>query len=306
MIGKIWKHEVDSSKNLSPGDSWGIFSSQRNPSYFCTGALELFKRADSSDWDKVTANSYAILMKVRNAATGLVPDLCSSSGQVTQPVFKYDAIRTPWRMAWAYFWYGHDTAKTVCSTIASWITAKTGGDLAKIGDGYNLDGTQTSQYNNGTFVGCFASAGMVDAQHQTWLDAAYKRLDSLVAMKEVYFSQSLKLLNLLLMSGNMPNFWNMPVAIASPKISSDAGKAPAIPEISFVSHGGILNVVAAPGAFRVDICNSLGQRVVEPYSGLAGNHRVSLPIGKHLQYGVYWAHLKTAAGSATARIIVTQ
>jgi endoglucanase len=306
FIGKIWKYEVDSSGNLSPGDSWGIFSSQRNPSYFCTGALQLFKKADTSNWNRVITNSYALLLKVRNATTGLVPDWCTSAGQPREAVFKYDAIRTPWRMAWAYCWYGHDTAKTICTSIASWITTKTGGDPAKIGDGYNLDGSVTSSYNNSTFVGCLGSSGMVDAKHQAWLDAAYIRLqDTLVAVKETYFNQSLKLLNLLLMSGNMPNFWDMPVSIASPKPAGSSEKAFAFPSVSYDPRGDLLNVAAGPGAFSIGIYNSAG-RVTEHFFGRSHGGRTSVSIDKRLQAGVYWARLNTASGNASARVIIAR
>jgi endoglucanase len=304
FLGKIWKNEVDSGGLLSPGDSWGVFSSQRNPSYFCTAALELFKKADSSNWQRVINNSYALLLKARNSTTGLVPDWCTNSGSAVQGVFKYDAVRTPWRMAWAYSWYGHDTAKTICSSIATWIASNTGGDPAKVGDGYNLDGSATSKYNNSTFVGCFASAGLVDAKHQTWLDAAYKRLqDTLGPVKETYFNESLKLLNLLLMSGNMPNFWNMPVAIASPKPASIAANSSIRPAISWDVKRSALSAVTAPGNVSLEILTASGQRVMEAYRGVSRG-RVSVTLGKRLQAGMYWARINTAAGSAAARIIV--
>jgi hypothetical protein len=245
-------------------------------------------------------------MKARNPTTGLVPDCCTNSGSAVQPVFKYDAIRTPWRMAWAYCWYGHDTAKIVSSTIASWIATKTGGDPTKIGDGYSLDGTASSNYNNGTFVGCFASAGMVDAKHQTWLDAAYKRLDSLVAQKEVYFSQSLKLLNLLFMSGNMPDFWDDPVSIGSPEYSGNAGKPLKNPLFSWDIRNGVLSLTGVQGGYTIDIFNSSGRPAAKPYYGRSEGGMVNLSLAKRLQPGVYWARLNSATIKTATRVIIAR
>jgi endo-1,4-beta-D-glucanase Y len=306
FIAKIWKNEVDSGGLLSPGDSWGVFSSQRNPSYFSTAALDLFKKVDSSNWNRVLTNSYGLLMKSRNATTGLVPDWCSNSGQAQQPVFKYDAVRTPWRMSWAYCWNGNDTAKAVSSSIASWITTKTGGDPAKIGDGYNLDGTQTSQYNNGTFVGCFATAGLVDAKHQAWLDASYGRLsDTLVAVKEKYYSQSLKLLTLLLLSGNMPDFWNMPTTAVSPAPAAGSGKMSAVPAVSLDLRGAVVSVSNAVGACALDVYNSAGRRIAGPLFGYSDGSRVNFPLSKPLLPGAYRLRLKTE-GNVVNRLVIAR
>lgn len=306
FIQKVWKAEVDSGGLLSPGDSWGVFSSQRNPSYFSMAALELFKKADSSNWSRVITNSYALLMKARNATTGLVPDWCTNTGSAVQAVFKYDAIRTPWRLAWAYCWDGNADAKTICSSMASWITTKTSGDPAKIGDGYSLDGTQSSQYNNGTFVGCFASAGMVDTKHQTWLDASYNRLsDTLGVVKEKYYSQSIKLLNLMLMSGNMPNFWNMPVGVVSPNIVA-RDKSACATSIVWDARSGVLSAVTAPGAFNLEIFNASGRSVIGTHQGIATDGRIGICMGNRLHPGAYWVRVKTGAGSATTRIAISR
>jgi endoglucanase len=304
LIGKLWKYEIDSDGYLTSGDAWNTIT-QRNPSYFNTAALQLFKKADTSNWSKVISNSYSLIMKCRNATTGLVPDWCSPTGTAIG-TFKYDAIRVPWRMAWAYSWYGHDTAKTVASTMASWIATKTSGDPGKIGDGYSLDGTASSNYSNGTFVGCFASAGLVDAKHQAWLDAAYGRLsDTLVKQKEVYFSQSIKLLNLLLMSGNMPDFWNMPVSIVSPENPIKAGKTLMAPKISWDSRNGVLSLAGVQAGYSVDIFNSSGRLVARPNCGKSNGGIVSLSLAQRLQRGIYWARLNTAAGITTTRVVIT-
>jgi hypothetical protein len=207
LVDKIWNKEVNTNGYLKPGDNW---DQKKNPSYFSTAALESFKHAGSQDWSKVVTNSYALIKKVQNSTSGLIPDWCQENGGSTGDTYKYDAARTPWRMAWGYVWYGHSDAKEICSKIASWIMTSTKGNASSVGDGYNLDGSQSSKFLNSTFLGAFACAGMVDTSHRTWLDNAYKVQDSLISVKETYFSTSLKVVYLLLLSGNMPDLWNPP------------------------------------------------------------------------------------------------
>jgi endoglucanase len=303
LVDKIVRYEVNSGSGfLKPGDGW---DDKQNPSYYSTAAFTLFKNASSYDWGKMIITAYTLLKKSRNTTTGLVPDWCSQDGQA-QDTFSYDAIRVPWRLAWAYCWNGDEDAKTICSDIASWITVKTSGDPAKIVDEYNLDGSNTSkgQYQNGTWVGCLASAGLVDAKHQAWLDAAYERLsDTLGPKKEVYYSQSLKVLNLLLMSGNMPDFWNMPVTAVCPAIS---GKAPMVPVINVNSSRGVINASMTPGAYIMNIYNSEGRRVSEPLFGRSEGVTISIPLKKDLRSGAYWLCLLTTSGSSTARMIISR
>jgi endoglucanase len=305
FIGKIMKFEVDSMGLVKPGDAW---NNEKNSSYFSTGAFELFKKADTNGWNKVVTNSYSLMEKARNSTTGLIPNWCSTSGTPSggeRGQFTYDAIRIPWRLGWAYCWYGQEEAKTICSGMASWINTKTSGDPAKICDKYGLDGSVVSSYNNGTFVGCFASAGLVDAKHQTWLNAAYNRLsDSLVSVKEKYYSQSLKLLNLLLLSGNMPDFWNMPTPV-SPEVARNVGTMPSAPIISLDSRRAVVSVHGTRGAFSLEIYSSAGRRLTGPVYGFAGGSRVTLPLNRPLLPGAYWVRLKTA-GEVVNRLVISR
>jgi endo-1,4-beta-D-glucanase Y len=204
LVQKIYQYEVNGNGYLKPGDSW---DSKKNPSYFSTAALEVFKHAGSQDWDRVKNNSFNLLKKCANSTTGLVPDWCGEDGSA-QGFYYYDATRTPWRIGWGYVWFGHSDAKSFCSKIASWITTKTGGKASAIIDGYELDGRDKG--NKGlasAFVGAFACAGMVDATHQAWLDSTYNQQVALTSKEESYFNTSLRLIYLLLLSGNMPDFW---------------------------------------------------------------------------------------------------
>ena len=215
LIGKIWDHEVNDNKYLKPGDAW---DSRKNPSYFSTGALELFKKVDSHDWTTVINNSYSLLKKCRNSNTGLVPDWCEEDGTPLGD-FKYDAARTPWRIAMAYVWFGHSDAKDIAGTMASWIKGKTGGSPSSIVDGYSLNGNESGAYNNPTFVGPLSAAGMVSSNHQSWVTNGYNRLASF-AGDDGYYNDCLQMLTMLLLTGNMPNFWDNVTDVVNPPKNS--------------------------------------------------------------------------------------
>lgn len=203
LIGKMAEHEVNENGFLKPGDSW---DNKKNPSYFSTAALEMFKEVSDFDWANVLVKAYELLKKSQNPTTGLIPDWCSEDGTaVDGEKFYYDAARAPWRIAWAHSWFGHQDAKDICTKMASWITTKTGGDPSKVTTGYQLDGTAMDEWHNATFVGPFVCAGTVDASHQEWVDNGYSYLADME--EDVYFQVSIKMLTVLYLSGNMPNLW---------------------------------------------------------------------------------------------------
>lgn len=219
LISKIYQKETNGG-TLKPGD---MFDYPLNPSYFSTAAMELFKKVSSDNWDGVISKCYSILKSAQNSTTGLVPDWCTASGQPDGrgPEYLYDACRTPWRIGMAYIWFGHADAKAYCSKVANWINTKTGGKASLIMDGYALNGNKCSDpqrgiYNNMAFTGAFGIAGMVDTSLQTWVNNAYSRMKTLGRPDETnpatYFNASLAVPYLLVITGNMPNFWDYQAA----------------------------------------------------------------------------------------------
>lgn len=245
LIGKIWQHEVNNNKYLKPGDAW---DDRKNPSYFCTAALEAFKEVDSNDWATVISNSYTLLTACRNSNTGLVPDWCSEQGS---PIgdYGYDATRTPWRIAIAYVWFGHSGAKDVAGKMAQWIKTSTGGDPAEIVDGYTLTGSKTGEHNNPIFLAPFTCAGMVDAAHEQWLTDAYARLRTFTG-DDNYYNESIQLLSMLLITGNMQNLWDLgpggPYKVLVTVSPSDGGTVIKDPSQDEYDEGTEVTVTATP------------------------------------------------------------
>ena len=206
LIAKIRLYEVNANRYLKPGDAW---DDKKNPSYFSIVALRLFAEIDTGYtefWNEVVANSYTLILAARNSTTGLVPDWCDEAGNSLGTNFSYDAVRVPWRMAWAYLWYGDAEAYTVADDISSWIKSAVSSDPTQVKDGYTLDGSVSGLWNNSTFVGGFATAALVNSQHQVWLDASSTHLVSFTG-NQSYFNKTLQVLYTLLATGNMPNLW---------------------------------------------------------------------------------------------------
>jgi len=305
LIAKIAEHEVNTNGFLKPGDSW---DSEKNPSYFSTAALELFKKASDYNWDNVKKKSYELLKKSQNSTTGLVPNWCNEQGVASggdRGYYTYDATRTPWRIGWAYSWYGDVDAKDICTKMASWISTKTNNEPSAVVDGYKLDGSQEGEWNNPTFVGPFVCAGMVDAKHQAWVDAGYSFLDKLGA--DSYYQLSMKILTMLYLSGNMQNLWDYtPIAVAQPYNSeSSAAQKSAIS----VVPGNVPSVrltLDKPGRVSVSLYSVSGKHVASIAQGLYASGIHTVPIDRALAAGSYLVKMESAGYVMTQRLVVAR
>jgi endo-1,4-beta-D-glucanase Y len=206
MIGKIYTHEVNAAKVLKPGDA---FDNPKNPSYFVAAAIGLFSRIkfDNNDWAAVLAANYSHVASAQNPTTGLVPDWTQDNGSADArgPNYTFDASRTPWRMGLAYIWHGDAQAKAIANKMTTWLKTSTAGDPSQIASGYQLSGAKVGTFNLPTYIGPFACGAMVDAAHQAWLDASYRKLASFID-DDNYYNECLQLLSLLTMTGNMLDF----------------------------------------------------------------------------------------------------
>ncbi|MBP5583444.1 MAG: Ig-like domain-containing protein [Bacteroidales bacterium] len=248
LIGVLWSWEVNSNKQLKPGD---CFDDYKNPCYFITNAMKLFTQvkqlqgwSNNWDWNTVASNCYTLMNKVAHSSTGLIPDWCNENGTTLgknlidgkfESIFGYDAARIPWRMAQAYAWYGDNEAKAIASKITSW--AKTAYPSPNdILDGYFLDGTPgngTDPFKgslsswgtskNATFKAGLSIGAMVDASFNSYRDLCWQygaATDSYGA----YYTHTTQLLYMLCLTGNMPNFWDMnPVFLSAETNSAGSG-----------------------------------------------------------------------------------
>lgn len=203
VIRLIYKHQVNERGHLKPGDMW---DREKNPCYLTIAAFELFKEVDKrNDWQEVIDNAYQLLKASSHPETGLTPDWCSEEG-VPSPGdrgrFWYDAVRVPWRLAWTYSWFGDERSMALLRKNNRWVESI--GGLDQVMAGYQLDGTPVAKNKNVCFTGTFATSVFVDPDSSISSEEAYKA--TVEARAPHYYHKSLRLLYLLLITGNCHNF----------------------------------------------------------------------------------------------------
>jgi len=242
LLSKINTIGTISYPQLSANDK---ITSLVSPSNANIAALNSFAKLDVFNiWHTLAQNQYTLLKKTANATTGLVPDWAFPDGSLIgvgsnvgdacasianaegiacdqyQSYFLNDAVKTPWRMAQTYAWYGDVDAKNIAGAIANWSNTTFSGDPSNAFDGYNLDGTVISglttggfttkgTYHNALFAGGLGISGMVDAQYQNFVNTTWTKASMSEGPNSQYSTATPQLLFLLLMSGNMPNLLDM-------------------------------------------------------------------------------------------------
>jgi len=233
IINWIAQNDISGNK-IKPGNQW---NDAFNPSYATTANFALFQKVAGGSWSSVISQAYTDLNACANSKTGLVPDWCdwnshqptktsASVAQDEDPGFFDDAARTPWRMAWAYYWYGDTKAQAFNKKINDWMIpmART---ASGINSGYFISGQAvTSEKRNfvsSTFSGGMglAASSFDDETSKSFMETVYKALSNMESCKkadkcgegsnpgEKYYPSTLNVLYLLLMTGNMPNLYDL-------------------------------------------------------------------------------------------------
>ena len=154
----------------------------------------------STRWMTILDKSYALL-----AAAATPPPAWSPTGPTGRSGgtdYKYDATRTPFRIALDYCWSGEARAKAYSDKIGAFFA---GVGAANIKDGYMLNGTAIGMFNNATFVGPAGAAG-VAANLPTLVNDAYTFVVTKAkAVDTNYFDRSWALFTVMLMTGTFNN-----------------------------------------------------------------------------------------------------
>lgn len=185
-----------------------------------TGHLKAFAAKATSHrarWRAAVRRSFATIASLRRhhaRRTGLMPDFAVLDGR-PQPApsgwlegprdgqYSYNACRVPWRMASDYLTTGDPRAGREARAIARWARRTTHGHPARFHDGYTLRGRPTSRGHSLAFLGPVGAASTVDlggAARRRWVTKVWDALAS--APSEGYYGDSLRLLSMLVMSGN--------------------------------------------------------------------------------------------------------
>lgn len=208
LISALLEHTVEPGTYVpKPGDTWGG-SEVTNPSYFAPAYYKAFAAfTGDSTWIRVADSSYRILHQVAaksGAGTGLQPDWTTAAGDTVRIEagrdyeYGYDATRVPWRLAMDATWN--------CDQRALWHLQRMNTFFRRVGvenlrDGYTIEGRPTGRWHTGSFVAPAAAAALT-ASDPAYRLSAWRETVKLRATG--YYHDSLRLLSLLLASGNMP------------------------------------------------------------------------------------------------------
>ena len=146
--------------------------------------------------------------------TGLFPDFAVWLGGAWQPAapgflegrkdgfYSYNACRVPWRLGVDCLLTGDARARTLLAPLNAWAERVTGGDPAKLNAGYRLDGSSLKKDKSAAFNGPLAVAAMTDPARQRWLDALWAHLAARDVRREGYYSGTIQLLTMIVLSSN--------------------------------------------------------------------------------------------------------
>ena len=219
LIQSMKKFEFESNGLHLPGDKWGDAGfNRKNPGYFDPAYMPIFAMIDTENaefWSKTAyeANMNLYEKSASDASTGLIDDWTDKNGKSEDDYYSYDASRAPWRNAKAVCWNGDQRALALDKKMAEFVSKV---DASRMAGPVRRNSGDLGNDHNSTFVTSLMTALISDAKYQSKLDEYWK--EAVALGDENYFNQSLKLLNGLLVSGNMPNL----AAAQSAPVSSSA------------------------------------------------------------------------------------
>ena len=224
VINAIMKDEINQSTWTVKLGDW---SNANNPNYFygtrpSDFIIDHFRvfscSVNNTKWDNVVNACYALIENMQanySSTTGLIPDFIIDVNKNPKPAganylegnydgdYYYNSCRVPWRLGLDYLINGEIRAKTALNIINSWLMTATSANINNISNGYKLNGTAIYSWNDATYLAPFAVSAMADVSNQTWLNSLYNRVlkNNDLASKD-YYSNTLKLLSMIAISGN--------------------------------------------------------------------------------------------------------
>jgi endoglucanase len=238
MIGAIAAAEVDTTQNFmlvsnelpaAGAFSWSNASRSADfmPDHFA--AFAAASPTAASLWSGLADRGYGVLSALQAdfaPASALLPDIFLGPRESPEPAtdsldpqgkpyhndaYYYIASRVPWRVGTQAALSGETRARDLVAPIGAWFARNTAGDPGKIGAGYALDGSSLGvdyAYPTMAFIAPLGVAAMSDPRAPAWLDAIFGTMKSFAS--EAYYEDSVKLLAMLVMSGN----WWVPESAA--------------------------------------------------------------------------------------------
>jgi endo-1,4-beta-D-glucanase Y len=231
VIAGVKSGDLDTTKQYVKLGDW---VSPSEPEYAATRSSDFMPdhyrsfgdATGSATWTAVLDRTYQIVSSLQqeySPTTGLLPDFVLDPLGMPEPAqpdfhesendgaYDYNACRDPLRLGTDFVVTGETRAKTAVQAINAWIRETTDGDPENIRAGYQLDGTPSpdSDELSMAFVAPLGVGAMVDASNQVWLNAIWDLVVGTSIDDGKYFENTLKLLSMIVMSGN----WWPPEAV---------------------------------------------------------------------------------------------
>ncbi len=224
MIHAMRQHSFGPDGLLKPGDNWGG-TSLTDPSYFSPAYFRVFAVV-SGDllWSRDYLDKNYLVLSTISGSNGLVPDWTTDSAVVNMGFltsagnsggsqsdgwdnshYGYDASRTPWRIAMDWCFNKEPRAQAYLMKIGGFFNPMAN-NIGNVGDGYALNGSVSSNNHNMAFIGPIGVAGM--AGFPALVDAAFAY--GVTNQGDLnYFPSSLRMISMLMMSGNFLDYTKM-------------------------------------------------------------------------------------------------
>ncbi len=226
LLQDIYNNDVDASEKTHI-KAYSDYDPAFSPSYSAFANFKIFAEfgaAFKDAWNTLANNTAAELFACQDSSTGLVPLWCDYSthkpvkvmddySYEEDPGFNYDALLIPWRMASAYYWYGDENAKKFNDKLAKWLPFTSYDHASLIMTYYRLDGSYGSFFNSYLAMNEVAEASGVGLafsstdKYNPYLETVYESLMNLNSTSAR--TETERILELLLLTGNMPNLTHM-------------------------------------------------------------------------------------------------
>ena len=235
IIKQLEKYNVQTNYTFADGGGYWIF-----PAYQMPYAMKEFGvvNSNTTGWNATTAKAYALFNYFYNynsgtsklpKYTGLMYDACTptyAAVDASHQYYGFDACRVPWHLALDYMWNGtsqSSLAQTHPTRISAWAKTAWSSNPANAKQKYNLNGTVPSGVGTadyGSMVGPMMVGAMASTD-QAWLNTLYNFCRGL-SVGSNYFADNVLIINMIIASGNMPNFRNIqPLMLAKSRTNNE-------------------------------------------------------------------------------------
>ena len=237
IINAIRQDEINPATHAVKLGDWAIPGDTRyddtRTSDFLVNHFRAFEIATGdTSWGSVLNRCYSLVDAMQtnfSPATGLIPDFIrhvSSSPAPAGPYYlesaydghySYNACRDPFRLAVDYLISGEPRAYNAVKKINEFIRAKTGDNPENIRAGYRLNGATIDTFDiSMAFIAPFAVGAMIDSGNQPWLNKLWTNVDTTNFNSNDYYGNTLKMLAMIVLSGNWWNPYPVPPSPAAP------------------------------------------------------------------------------------------